>query len=730
MADESILFRMEQGGQAAPRLRLRALDGDEAVPASPSRARYERVGEIARGGVGVVHKARDVDLGRDVAIKVLRERHLDASDIVERFVEEAQIGGQLQHPGIVPVYELGLDEGGRPFFAMKLVKGETLASLLTARKDPSDDQRRILAIFGAVCRTVAYAHSRGIVHRDLKPANVMIGTFGEVQVVDWGFAKVLARGGVADERRSRRAPLDVTRVQTVRSVDAGSDSIAGSVFGTPAYMPPEQALGHVEELDERSDVFALGAILCEILTGAAPYTGTAGEIMGKALHCELGDAFSRLDACGADAELVDLCRQALAPVPKERPRNAAIVSEAIAGYLAGIDERAHRSKLAGIHAREQAARARHEADEARAAAETQQRRRRQTVAWAGVGLAILLVGTGLWTWHGRTQDERRGRIVAAVDEALQEASGREGAGDFASALAALERARDLAATEDAPADLRREVGLRFEATQAGIRGGAGARRAPGGRRRLASRPGRCPPRAHGRLRLPPHRGGLPSSVSRTRHRPRHADAGRGGGGDPRADRPGGHRGRPRRLGHAAPDEGGTCGRTCQGTASVAGLADPDPWRDRLRDAVASRNADRLRALAAEADIETLPVRTLDLLGMVLGESDKDAGIDLLRRVHDRHPADLWIHHHLARLARPALEGGPRGRPAPHPGRAGAAADCPWPLVLGGDAGARREGRGRRPRPAPRHRTRGRAGMGPSGTSRLRCRTSGISTRPW
>src|SRR6185436_4237219 len=148
--------------------------------------------------------------------------------------EEAQIGGQLQHPGIVPIYELGLLGGERPYFAMKLVKGKTLAALLGERESPSSERRRFLSIFEQVCQTVAYAHSRGVIHRDLKPSNVMVGAFGEVQVLDWGLAKVLASGGIADEKRAAagHAPIPVL------TGSGSSHSHVGSVMGTPAYMAP------------------------------------------------------------------------------------------------------------------------------------------------------------------------------------------------------------------------------------------------------------------------------------------------------------------------------------------------------------------------------------------------------------------------------------------------------------------------------------------------------------
>jgi serine/threonine protein kinase len=177
--------------------------GSAAKLVPQGRGNYQLLGEIARGGMGVILKGHDTDLGRDVAVKVLDSKLAKRPEVVQRFIEEAQIGGQLQHHGIVPVYELGLMADESPYFTMKLIKGRTLAALFQQRKNPADNRGRLLAIFESVCQTMAYAHSKGVLHRDLKPANVMVGAFGEVQVVDWGLAKVLKTGGVHDEQRSR-----------------------------------------------------------------------------------------------------------------------------------------------------------------------------------------------------------------------------------------------------------------------------------------------------------------------------------------------------------------------------------------------------------------------------------------------------------------------------------------------------------------------------------------------
>ena len=177
---------------------------DAMPPKADVGDRYQLSGEIARGGMGAVLRGRDVDLGRDLAVKVLLEKHANRPDVARRFIEEAQIGGQLQHPGVVPVYDIGRF-GDRPFFTMKLVKGQTLAAILGERTDPAADRPRLLGIALQVAQAMAYAHAKGVIHRDLKPANIMVGAFGEVQVMDWGLAKVLAEGGVADEERASRA---------------------------------------------------------------------------------------------------------------------------------------------------------------------------------------------------------------------------------------------------------------------------------------------------------------------------------------------------------------------------------------------------------------------------------------------------------------------------------------------------------------------------------------------
>ncbi|MEZ5966399.1 MAG: tetratricopeptide repeat protein [Planctomycetota bacterium] len=319
-------------------------------PESDLGRRYRVGDELARGGVGVVLRGRDVDLRRDVAMKLLRDEHAHDPQILARFVEEAQVAGQLQHPGIVPVYELGIEPGGRPFIVMKLVRGRTLASILAAGTEavsPGPDPHTggfVLDVFERVCETMAYVHARGVVHRDLKPANVMVGAFGEVQVVDWGFAKVLRRPEPVP-------PLPAEAVATTRSSDEGAQSVSGSVMGTPAYMAPEQARGDVDQVDARADVFSLGSILCEILAGRPAYVGKRAELLRLAALGDLGDAHRALAESGASTALVQLARRCLSSAPTDRPADAGALAAALRAHRGEVAARARRAEVEAAEAR-------------------------------------------------------------------------------------------------------------------------------------------------------------------------------------------------------------------------------------------------------------------------------------------------------------------------------------------------------------------------------------------
>jgi serine/threonine-protein kinase len=400
--------------------------------------------EIGHGGMGAVFRAHDSTLGRDVAVKLLLEQHQGRPDVERRFLEEARIGGQLQHPGVVPVYELGRSADARPFFTMKVVEGRTLADLLDERTSPADGLPRFLGIFEQVCQAVGYAHSRGIIHRDLKPNNVMVGAFGEVQVMDWGLAKVLSG------RPSRPAGETLPGAPAGPSVTGSTVDERGvtGVVGTPAYMPPEQARGESAAADERSDVFGLGAILCEILTGCPPFAGTGrAEVLRQAAAGDLADAFARLEGCGADAELVALARACLAPRPEGRPRDGGAVAARVAAYQSGVQERLREAELERA-----AAEAREEEAKATAAAERKARRRTRALALA---VLLFVIGGGGATWWVQ---QRRQATDAGVSGLMSEARllfDQAGSARWAEAPKLYAQARDTARQAD---DLARTGG--------------------------------------------------------------------------------------------------------------------------------------------------------------------------------------------------------------------------------------------------------------------------------
>ena len=241
--------------------------------------KYKVLGTIGRGGMGIVHQARDLRIVRNVAMKVIKTSSQFSRENVLRFVDEAQLTGQLQHPNIIPVYELGLDEYGEVFYTMKYVKGTTLDQVLRRIREGEEVAIKnfplatLLTVFQKMCDGVAFAHSMGVVHRDLKPDNVMIGAYGEVLVMDWGLAKKMA-SGMHDEH------LGDTPPQMPPSDLRGFETLNGLIVGTPPYISPEAARGELDRIDARSDIHVLGSILYAILTLRPPFPGKEfGELI-------------------------------------------------------------------------------------------------------------------------------------------------------------------------------------------------------------------------------------------------------------------------------------------------------------------------------------------------------------------------------------------------------------------------------------------------------------------
>lgn len=293
----------------------------EPAPDPVLGTRFELGGEIGRGGMCSVRRAFDRGIRRHTAVKVL---HPSLRAQMERFFAEAQITGQLEHPNIVPVHELGTDENGQHYFSMKLVEGETLEEALARAGDrrlAPGPLHGFLKIFVKVCEAVAYAHSRGVVHRDLKPSNVMIGAFGQVYVMDWGIARVMADRSDVD--LGHRPPRPET---------------PGVLIGTAHYMPPEQARGLHEQVDERSDVFSLGATLYHILTGRPPYQGRTH--LAVAVLASQGAVQPPEVVVGrvVHPTLSRIAMKAMAPDPAHRYRSASELLHAVEAFLNGAWE--------------------------------------------------------------------------------------------------------------------------------------------------------------------------------------------------------------------------------------------------------------------------------------------------------------------------------------------------------------------------------------------------------
>jgi len=319
--------------------------------AKQQAVRYSVKSELAKGGMGVIYTAYDSQMRRDVVLKCLQLKHRNNFQAVQRFYSEAHITGQLQHPGIAPVYELGELEDGRPFYCMKLVEGITLAEFLADRGSPEIDKTRSLSFFLQICQTMAFAHEREMIHRDLKPSNIMVGNHGQTQIMDWGVAKSVAVNGVSTDLIDIDS-THLSRADGTLHFEAGraeSDppdmtlTLHGQIIGTPGYMSPEQAAGKNDLVSRQSDVYSLGAILFEILTGRTP-AKTEG-LSAEQLESALNERDQLLLYSNADLEMADLARSCLRQEPTDRPADAGAVAQTMLTYFASRETAARAAQI-------------------------------------------------------------------------------------------------------------------------------------------------------------------------------------------------------------------------------------------------------------------------------------------------------------------------------------------------------------------------------------------------
>jgi serine/threonine-protein kinase len=596
----SALATTDQGG---------APTAPSAPPGRPlpsnSRGRYTLTRLHAHGAIGQVWLAHDPDLGRDVALKELRPERHDNAQARARFLEEARITGQLEHPGIVPVHELVRGEDGRPFYTMRMVGGRTLAEGIRqyhhrrqARQAGPLELRALLGAFVTVCNTVAYAHSRGVLHRDLKPANVVLGDFGEVVVLDWGLAKVAAEASRGRPSPEESAPLRPVALEG----DSHDQTVQGQVLGTPAYMAPEQAEGRLDQLGPATDVYGLGAILYELLTGQSPFSGgPTHEVLRRVAEEE--PVQPRQHVAQAPAALEAVCLKALAKKPADRYASAAELATEVERWLADEPVRAWREPL-------------------RLRAGRWVRRHQPLVAALAAALfVVLLLGGAGAVWLEREQQRQR----ASAEAILQRVAALERAGNWAEARSTLEQAEARLAGAG-PADLRR----RMQQVRDDLELVAGLDAIRMGRTRVVASQF-------------DHAGADP------RYAEAFANAGLGAVGDDEETV-------ARRVADSAVREALVAALDDWASATddrarrawvlgVARRADPHPWRDRLRDPAAWDRPATLARLGGQAPAEALTANLATAVGKRLARAPQ--GETLLRAAQETRPGDFWLNNSLA-----------------------------------------------------------------------------------
>jgi tetratricopeptide (TPR) repeat protein/tRNA A-37 threonylcarbamoyl transferase component Bud32 len=577
--------------------------------------------------------ALDTELHREVALKQILDDHADDPLSRHRFLLEAEITGGLEHPGIIPVYGLGTYGDGRPYYAMRFIRGDSLKEAIerfhTDADVQSDHGRRSLALrkllrrFLDVCNAIDYAHSRGVLHRDIKPGNVLVGQHGETLVVDWGLAKPT---GQSDPRSGERTLRPSSASESV-------ETLPGSAMGTPAYMSPEQAAGDLDRLGPRSDVYSLGATLYCLLTGRPPLAGSPGEVLRAVQRGEFPPPRAIVPAI--DRPLEAVCQKAMALKPEDRYSSCRAVAEDIERWMADEPVSAWREPVSR--------RARRWA-----------RRHRPAVTGAAVALSIGLIGLAAGAaFYLQQRRAQVSRLELALREVnlLRGQAQADSEGDpvkWNAALQAVKRAEDLLGPLIDLATQRRvrELGDQVAAaTQAAERDAQLLREVVDIRSSEADDPdGSASDAAYARAfrdaEIDLDKLGPAVAGARIRSRPSGVVLALAAVLDDWAAQ--------RRK--ARPKDVAGWNRLVAAVRAV----DPEPTRDRLRGlwSASDRKAQRqpLLQLARNADPRAWQPASLTLLaGALYVAGEQDAAADLLRRAEAEHPGDVWVNYNLARL---------------------------------------------------------------------------------